>query len=440
MARLGLLRVFLSSTGSAAPPALLEAGFPELDLDRFPPGTEPLDLEVKPGVHLRGVFVPSDEGAPVVLHLLESEGSITYGAEGLTGFPNLVELRDQGFASLVVDYRGIGASDGSRYPRNVPVDARTAWEEALRRAGGDPKRVVLRGSSFGTLAAACLLQQGMDPAAVFLVAPVRSETVVRHWAARYYPRLVAVLGTLLSPKPVKVDIVRELGRVRCPLLVYAPDDDYALPEAERVAMQRAVSQAGGRWVGTAYGHPACVIDAHHVVPAERELLANVFPEQPPVADRLRRYREATANEVPEERLLELAQHFLLEPPRLAWAASDNGLSGEAMGSHIAWLRRICRRLLQDLPDDPLRALIRAPENLHRSRVDDLRSLTHYLGERKPEGPWTPGELLALATELYGEAGEPSVDDLELLFRAGGLPVRRTEQESLQVYFDGTWHG
>ncbi len=220
--------VFLAATGAVVPPAVLEGGLPELDLEDFPPGTERVRLPAGGDAVLEGVFVPADPGAPVVLHLLASEASITHGTRGLAGFPILWQLRDRGLASLVVDWQGVGASSGSRTPRHLPGDARVVWEEALRRAGGDPGRVVLRGMSLGTLGVACLLEAGVAPAGIVLVAPVRAETVVRNWARHYYPPYWSRLARFVRPA-VPVDLVAVLGAVRRPLLVYAPRDDYLLP-------------------------------------------------------------------------------------------------------------------------------------------------------------------------------------------------------------------
>jgi hypothetical protein len=78
-ARSALVGLLLSVSALAAlgaacvsPPALLPvpggvdaAGA----LASMPPGTESVELEVEPGVHLRGFFVPARDGAPVVLHL-----------------------------------------------------------------------------------------------------------------------------------------------------------------------------------------------------------------------------------------------------------------------------------------------------------------------------------------------------------------------------------
>src|SRR6185369_9584719 len=111
------------------------------------------EVEVEPGVRLRGVFVPSDPGAPVVLHLLESGGSVTSVDFPYSGV--VAQLSDLGYASLILDYRGVGESDGERSVDHLRPDALAMWGEALRRAGaadGAARCVVVRATSIGSVA------------------------------------------------------------------------------------------------------------------------------------------------------------------------------------------------------------------------------------------------------------------------------------------------
>jgi hypothetical protein len=135
------------------PPALLEVDFVDAEaaLSAYPPEARHIEVARSDGTALRGVFAPAHDGAPVVLVLQEASASA--GATRL-GWGKLAwQLRDLGFATLVVDYAGVGLSAGERDVRNLLEDARTMWAEALARAGGDPQRVVLRASSLGTIAA-----------------------------------------------------------------------------------------------------------------------------------------------------------------------------------------------------------------------------------------------------------------------------------------------
>jgi hypothetical protein len=133
------------------------------------------------------------------------------------------------------------------------------WSEAVRRAGS-PDLVVLRGLSLGALCAGLALQQGAEPAGVALFAPVRSESVVRHFGAHTYGVFGWLAAWVFRPV-VEHDLVSELERARVPLLVIAPEDDFLLPEDERASL-----------------HGACVA-------AEIEFLRGLFPGWPDEAAR-----------------------------------------------------------------------------------------------------------------------------------------------------------
>ena len=106
--------------GCLTPPVMIEAPFVDLEtaLPRFPEGTETVAVTTYDGAELRGLFVPAGEGAPVVLHLLESAGSVG------SLMPSKSEIAHDsanlGFASLLIDYRGVGISPGERSPGHHP--------------------------------------------------------------------------------------------------------------------------------------------------------------------------------------------------------------------------------------------------------------------------------------------------------------------------------
>ncbi len=275
----------LASIGSAVPPALLEAGVPKLDLraGNFPPGTEKVEIKTGNRRHLQGVFVPAGPEAPVVVHLLESLGSVTFGTEPLLGYPCLWQLRDMGFSSLMVDYRGIGASGGKRSPRHMRPDARAIWMHAIERVGGNPNKIVMRALSLGTLAAACLLEEQVLPKGVLFIAPVRAETVAKNWFKKYHGPRVAFFASILGRRrPVRVDIQKVIENTRVPLLAYAPKIDYALPQKEMQFVQTALVQAGGEWVSSPFNHSGHVLEAHSVFSQEKAFLETLFPDLAPL--------------------------------------------------------------------------------------------------------------------------------------------------------------
>ncbi len=159
------LAVLLSCSlagGCLAPPALLPPY--DVDLERalaeYPPGTEKVELALSADDRLRGLFVPSDAGAPVVLHLLESSGSVgscrfSYGelcselSESRLRFPSDRPFRDRdlGWRSLRRSPRARRGGDKDRRscaPRLYDVDHELRFRERRRRHHPDGPRPTSR--------------------------------------------------------------------------------------------------------------------------------------------------------------------------------------------------------------------------------------------------------------------------------------------------------
>ena len=250
--------------GCLVPPALMAGGGKTLEqtLETLPTGTEAVEVELASGERLRGVFVPAGKGAPVVLHLLESSGSVV--AEVLDYESVLESLTTSGFASLMLDYRGVGASDGDRTPRHLAEDARAMWAEARRRAGGDEKRVVVRAISIGAIPAAILAEDGARPAAWILIAPVRAETVVRRFAAWQHPGLLPQMACAFFRPVADVDLIAAVRGMREPVWVVSPKEDVLLAADEQTSLREAVEAAGGKWTFSDSGHEFTTLGAHDV--------------------------------------------------------------------------------------------------------------------------------------------------------------------------------
>jgi pimeloyl-ACP methyl ester carboxylesterase len=308
--------------GCFTPPLVLPGGMDIRDVAKlpYPAASQAVDIEVAPGEFLHGVFVPADDGAPIVVHLLESSGSFTPSIYALTDGTTSVtmltggrqvvwELADLGLASLIVDYSGVGPSDGERDPATLARDAQAIYGEALRRADGHEDRLVLRGTSIGALAAASLLEAGRRPAALLLVAPVRAETVALHFAQVSHGALVAFLARPFVGRGIEVDLVRVLGGTDVPTLVIVARRDELLPADEQARLRAAVEGAGGEWATLEPGdatlaarrntingksafpagdHFPLAYAARHLLAAERTLLARRFPAPPGARSRVER--------------------------------------------------------------------------------------------------------------------------------------------------------
>lgn len=227
-------------------------------------------IDTADGAVLRGAFLEARPGAPVVLHLLPTATSTRTGLPGGVGRIGLDRtlevLRESGWSSLVLDYRGVGASTGERDSNHLRADGRAMWDEALRRSGGKPERVVLRAASLGTLVAADLLQVTGEtpdpgPAGAVLFAPIDATTVVRN-AGR--DRLGSLGGwwaewTHRTPNFPALGSVTEASQA--PLLIVLPADDLYLPPGEAEVLRERASRAGQRVVTLEGEHARCVLRA-----------------------------------------------------------------------------------------------------------------------------------------------------------------------------------
>lgn len=240
-------------------------------VDGYPSGTRLVEVPIDEEARLGGLFVPSDPGAPVVLHLLASGSS----AGEWRGRSLLAEeLADLGFASLIVDYTGVGLSPGERGAAHLERDARAAFEAAVGFAGA-PERVVLRGTSIGSLAVATLLRDGVQPMAVVLAAPVRADTVVARAAESFYGFLGGWFAELAFRRVVDVDITSEIARVRAPLFVAGSRNDEFVGAEHTARFERSVRAAGGVWYDAPNtGHVVLAAFSHRLLPGEFEVLAS----------------------------------------------------------------------------------------------------------------------------------------------------------------------
>lgn len=255
------------------------------------------------GVTLRGYLFPSDPGAPLVVHLMESGASPSINALGRLQYTQLAAL---GFASLAVDYRGVGRSDGHRSLEHLAVDARAIWEHALALVDGDESRLLVRACSLGTVATATLLDGGARPAAILLHAPVEAATVVTRFGSRLVPvRWIGVpMEWLARPflrdwiSPPTLDSARRAG---APLFVCAHLDDPLLSPAElaRLAEEDGAGEIKlcvperqeyphSPWPRLLDGHFDLSIQACEISTAERAFLEGAFPQLSPVEARVAR--------------------------------------------------------------------------------------------------------------------------------------------------------
>ena len=519
---------FVCLHGCFTPPVILETPAAAPSLSDFPPGTELVEVPVDDGVALRGVYVPGRPGGPVTLHLMESEASIGYGAlpvgdismgyasdanhetEALVadGYPPeppgrplriqfqcAARLRALGSACLILDYEGIGKSDGERSPDNIRRDAHAAWAEALRRADGDPERVVVRGTSIGTLAVACLLQDGERPAAVTLIAPVRAETVAPNYVRSGYGAILAGLAGWIARDAVDVDLLEELRGARMPVLLVVPWQDFLLPSDEVELVEAAAEEAGGELIVRRNEHVPLALAGRDLLSAEVAFyecrLPALFPDREWVAlERWTAWCRASGGEgwgghpastfdegqPARQRLQQVLAESVLPTPDLALAVVLAQVTDDELGNVSDWLDWMPAEAWALEPqalvalvslDDPAGRLdsknlyysIRTTNGAPREPVAKLAE--SFAALRRDPAARSSGMSVSLegtvridkpaailGSVLDDERGklmragmaEADADRqvLRLFFKAWGVPDRLSADGGLEVWEDGRW--
>jgi hypothetical protein len=271
------IALFLATLHSAcrAPTVLARAevvNFQEV-LDSSPKTAVAAEVVIDEDVTLRGVLVPPPLGGPLVLHLLESGGSVAKGDGGRAR--TLRQLADLGAGSLMLDWTGVGPSTGDASNRNILRDARVMWEAALQHVEGDESRVILRCASIGTLAAADLLQSGVRPRAVVLIAPVRAETAARNFSSQRFGRFFGGLLTFGMLPIVDVDLLSVLRSTEVPLLLLQPaDGDLFVTPAESDLLAESCQRTGNTVALVDGGHLQTTLLSRGLFPMELAFLTD----------------------------------------------------------------------------------------------------------------------------------------------------------------------
>lgn len=144
------------------------------------PGAEAMTITSRDGIDLQAWYVPANgEAVGGVLVLHANAGDRADRA------PLAARLRSMGLATLLLDYRGFGGSEGRPNQAGLLSDSRAALDALRRRSGLDNERIVYFGESLGSAVAAWLAAR-QPPAAVVMRSPFTNITAV---GRRRYPWL-----------------------------------------------------------------------------------------------------------------------------------------------------------------------------------------------------------------------------------------------------------
>lgn len=179
-------------------------------------GIEEVTYPTEDGLSLAAWFVPSAGG--------ESSGTVVVfngNAGNRAGRTPLAgALAGEGFAVLLVDYRGYGGNPGSPSEQGLAADARAALAYLATRPDVDPSRLAYFGESLGAgVAVGLALHQ--PPAALVLRSPFTS---LQDIGAAHYPFLPTAL--ILWDRYPNLDTI---GDIYSPTLIIAGSADSIVP-------------------------------------------------------------------------------------------------------------------------------------------------------------------------------------------------------------------
>lgn len=172
---------------------------------------ESVTLSASDGVKLHGWFIPARDAGGTLLFFHGNAGNISHRLDSLKIF------HDLGLATLIIDYRGYGRSQGSISEQGTYLDGEAAWEYLTRTRNIPARQIVIFGRSLGA-AIAAHVAAGKEPGALILES---AFTSVPDMAARLYP---AFPVRLLSR--YEYNTRKSLLSVSCPvLIVHSPHDE-----------------------------------------------------------------------------------------------------------------------------------------------------------------------------------------------------------------------
>jgi hypothetical protein len=179
------------------------------------------------GEQLAGWFIPAPAARGTLLYLHGNGGNIGHRLDRIEVFHRL------GLNTLIIDYRGYGASSGTPSEEGTYQDALAAWNYLTRQRHLAPDDIVVFGESLGGSIAAWLAARH-TPAALVVYG---SFTSVPDLAREMYPMFPA---SWLAR--YRYDTRAALNQVNCPVLIMHSPDDEIIPFSHGQALLGAARE------------------------------------------------------------------------------------------------------------------------------------------------------------------------------------------------------
>src|SRR5207249_732943 len=146
-------------------------------------------------------------------------------------WPIVREFQPPGTAVLVLDYPGYGGSGGRATEGSLYAAADAAYAALATRPGVDPQRIYVYGRSLGS-AVATHTAARRPVAGLIVESPFTNAAAM----AKHHYRLLPTFLLRLS-----LDNVANIGRVRCPILLFHGHLDRLVPTAMGMAVAAAAA-------------------------------------------------------------------------------------------------------------------------------------------------------------------------------------------------------
>jgi pimeloyl-ACP methyl ester carboxylesterase len=166
------------------------------------------------GIRLHGLAVRNSASS-------EAPWAIFFGGQSGSAFNYLRHFkRFAGCNFVMFDYRGYGLSGGAPSEGNLFKDAETEYDYVKTRLAGPKKKIFAMGFSLGS-GVAVFLASARTVDGLVLAAPYDS---IRSVAADRFPEFILTLFLKED-----YDSLSRIGSLRCPVLVFASEDDRVIP-------------------------------------------------------------------------------------------------------------------------------------------------------------------------------------------------------------------
>lgn len=186
-----------------------------------------VQLGTADGEQLTGWFVPAPAARGTLLYLHGNGGNIGHRLDRIEVFHRL------GLNTLIIDYRGYGASSGTPSEEGTYQDALAAWNYLTRQRQLAPDDIVVFGESLGGSIAAWLAARH-TPAALVVYG---SFTSVPDLARAMFPMFPATWLTRYN-----YDTRAALNQVNCPVLIMHSPEDEIIPFSHGQALLGAARE------------------------------------------------------------------------------------------------------------------------------------------------------------------------------------------------------